>query len=462
MALAIPELYIKLTYNQKNITSALAPYVTAIEATDSLGKKDSLSITLEDSQDLWKGPWYPVKTDSLELEFGYKGGSVLKIGKFYIDEINFSAPPDTVQIQAVSADISKPLETPRSRTFKNKSLKQIVEQIAGEAGLKVHGKIDNITFLCRRQNKQTDLGFLKMLADSFGYFMAVKENVLIFNKLSDVRKSKTSLKLHKSDCLSVSLKDKTAAIYKACTIKYWSAKDKQQLTYTENVEGLKTGDTLIIKDRVENHEQAKARAKAALTAKNERQVAGTILIPGSAYYTAGAQIELTGLGVLSGVYTITSAKHSFGSGGWTCSLEVSRNQLKPDDTQKSSQKSGGKGPGKKATVSDPMGWATITDDEGRSYSVRREVAARFETLRQLCKQQWPNRVLWVSSTIGGRHSSFAHQDGRAIDMGIDGLSKAESWTLNSYAELAGFVPYNEYVYSSTYKTGDHMHVSWGD
>lgn len=459
MALAIPELYLKVTYNQKDITSSLSPYVTAIEATDSLGKKDSLSISLEDSQDRWKGAWYPVKTDTMSLEFGYKGGQILKIGKFYIDEINFSSPPDTVQIQAVSADISKPLETPRSRTFKNESLKQIVEEIAGEAGLKVHGKVDNITFLCRRQNKQTDLGFLKMLADQYGYFMAVKENVLIFDKLSEVRKSKTSLKLAKSDCISISLKDKTSSIYRACTIKYWSAAEKKQLTYTETVDGLKTGDVLILKDRVENTEQAKARAKAALTAKNERQVTGTISIPGSAYYTAGTQVELTGVGVLSGVYTITSAKHSFGSSGWTCSLEVSRNALKPDDTQKA-RKKGGKGTGRGVTVSDPMGWTTITDDRGLVRSVRREVAARYQILRDLCHQQWPGRVMWVSVTTDGTHKDPAHRDGRAIDLGVDGISKSESWTLANLCEQAGFTPYNEYVYSSEYKTGDHMHVSW--
>ena len=461
MALAIPELYLKVTYNQKDVTSTLSPYVTAIEATDTLGKKDSISITLEDLQDKWKGPWYPVKTDTISLEFGYKGGAILKIGKFFIDEINFSSAPDTVQIKAISADISKPLETPRSRTFRDKSLKQIVEEIAGEAGLKVHGKVDNIQFLCRRQNKQTDLGFLKALADDYGYFMAVKENVLIFSKMSEVRKSKTSLKLHKNDCLSISLKDKTSSIYKACTIKYWSAKDKKQLTYTETVTGLKTGDTLIIKDRVENQEQAKARAKAALTAKNERQVTGTISVPGSSAYSAGAQIELTGLGVLSGVYTIISAKHSFGSSGWTCTLNVSRNELKPDDTQKGSR-SQGKGPGKQATVSDPMGWATITDDRGITYSVRREIAARFETLRQLCKQQWPGQMLWISSTTGDQHESFAHRDGRAVDFGVSGISNSESWTLNSLCEQAGFVPYNEYVYRSKYWSGEHMHISWGD
>lgn len=463
MALAIPELYLKITYKKKDITSALAPFVVSIEATDTIGKKDTLSITLEDSEDRWKDKWYPVKTDTLTLEFGYKGGAILKVGKFYIDEINFNAPPDTVQIQAVSADISKPLETPHSRKFTDKSLKQIVEEIASEAGLKVDGQIDNVKFICRRQNNQTDLGFLKMIADEYGYFMAVKENVLIFTKKSDVKKSKTALKLHKHDCLSISLKDKTNTIYKACTIKYWSAKDKKQLTYTANVGGLKTGDTLIIKDRVENQEQAEKRAKAALNAKNERQVAGSIKVIGSSVYTAGTQVELQGLGILSGVYTIISAKHSFCSAGWTCSLEVSRNELKPDDTQKATKKSGkrtSKGAGKGTTVSDPLGWTTIKDDRGLSYQVRRETAARFETLLQLCRQQWPGRVVWISSTTGDTHTSSAHGDGRAIDFGVDGISKAESYTLESLAQQAGFNTFNEYVQRSTYWTGEHMHIYW--
>lgn len=468
MAINIPELYLKVSYNQKNITNALAPFVTSIEAEDYIGSKDSLTITLEDSEDKWKSKWYPVKTDTISLEFGYNGGSILKIGKFYIDEISFSAPPDTVHIKAVSADISKPLETAKTRTFKDKSLKQIVSQIATDAGLSLCGDIEDIQFKCRRQNRQSDLGFLKILADEYGYLMAVKENRLIFAKANSIKKNKTALKLDKKDLINITLKDKTHSVYKACTVTYWDASAKKNITYTSSVKGLQTGDTLQIKERAENEQQAKAKAEAALSAKNERQVSGHVSLPGSAAYTAGAQIEFSGLGVLSGIYTVVSAKHSLSSGGWHCSMEIMRNELKPDNTQAAAKLSAASGRSINGSsiktngtgTADPMGWTTITDDRGVSYKVRKETAARFEILKAACRKQWPNRLLWISSSTGGTHSSAAHTDGRALDFGIDGLSARDSYTLESLAQRSGFKTYNEYVYRSAYWTGEHMHIYW--
>lgn len=89
-------LFIKINYNQKDITSALAPYVTQIDFSPSVGKKGSLSLTLEDAAAKWKGPWYPVKTDKISAEFGYDSKDTLKTGDTFIGEIRIAMPPDTV------------------------------------------------------------------------------------------------------------------------------------------------------------------------------------------------------------------------------------------------------------------------------------------------------------------------------------------------------------------------------
>lgn len=455
MALAIPELYLKLNYKQKDLTSALAPFVTSIEVSDSLDKKDSLAITLEDSLDKWKEAWYPVKTDTLSLEFGYQGGSILKIGKFAIDEIRFSAPPDTVQIQALAVDLSKPLETKKTRTFKNLSLKQIVQQVAAEAGLQVLGEIDNIQLLCRRQNNSSDLGFLKQLALDYGYYLALKEDRLIFTKREKLKKDESRLQVDKSDCISCSFSDQTHQVYKACNVVYWDPRQKKTLKYTHQVEGLKTGDILIIKSRVENEEQAKAKAQAALTEKNERQVQGQLSLPGATVYTAGTQIELTGLGVLSGVYTIMSARHQFSSSGWTVGLEVQRNKLKPDDTQAAKKK-------KKRGAKDKFDgqYSYITDDRGVSRPIRPELVTPWETFKSLCQQRFTGIPLWITATTDGAHAPGSdHYNGKAIDCALDcDLSAADSMVLASLAQQAGFKVLNEYVYKSANWTGGHLHL----
>ena len=278
-----------------------------------------------------------------------------------------------------------------------------------------------------------------------------------------MKKSSSKIEITRADCIDYAFRDTTSKVYKACEVRYWSPQQRRLIAYTAKAKGLNTGDTLIIKERLESKEQAEKRAKAALTSANDRQVTADITVVGAAQYVAGAQIKLSGFGVLSGIYTVTAANHSFSRSGWTVSLSLSRNELKADDPHKEqAAKSGqaGSGRGRKmANISDnPNGWGSITDDDGRTFYCTNETAARFVALQKLVHERWPGRAFWVSCTTGGKHASAAHAQGRAIDCGVDGISNQESYELESLAQQAGFNTYNEYVYRSKNWTGAHMHI----
>jgi hypothetical protein len=51
-----------------------------------------------------------------------------------------------------------------------------------------------------------------------------------------------------------------------------------------------------------------------------------------------------------------------------------------------------------------------------------------------------------------------HRQGRAIDFVVRGMSRPESHRLEELCRRAGFSTYNEYVLSSRFKTGAHMHI----
>ncbi|MGL5631261.1 MAG: hypothetical protein ACRDD3_02775, partial [Azovibrio sp.] len=79
-----------LTYEQKNITSDISPYVCSIGYMDNLtGKSDELDVQLEDVDGRWIDHWYPGKGDTLSLKIGYEGSPLLPCGTFEIDEIEF-------------------------------------------------------------------------------------------------------------------------------------------------------------------------------------------------------------------------------------------------------------------------------------------------------------------------------------------------------------------------------------
>ena len=94
----------------------------------------------------------------------------------------------------------------------------------------------------------------------------------------------------------------------------------------------------------------------------------------------------------------------------------------------------------------------------KGYQMTKRAARCFARLEDLIAKEFPGRRIIITSTTGGKHLDPKHYQGKAIDFVVDGLSARESLLVESLARQADFMPYNEYIKSSTYKTGDHMHV----
>jgi len=133
-----PQPLFKLTYLGRDITPDVESYLIDVSYTDKVhGEADEIQITLHDSDDLWKGAWYPSKKDLLRLEIGYVGGEMLDCGAFEIDEIEVSGAPDTVTIRGLAAGISGQLRTKKSTAHEQVLLRQIADAIAAANGLTV-------------------------------------------------------------------------------------------------------------------------------------------------------------------------------------------------------------------------------------------------------------------------------------------------------------------------------------
>lgn len=94
----------------------------------------------------------------------------------------------------------------------------------------------------------------------------------------------------------------------------------------------------------------------------------------------------------------------------------------------------------------------------RGYDMQAQTADRLQKLEYLIAKEFPGRKLTVTSTTDGQHSDQNHYTGKAVDFVVDGLTKEESLKVEELCKQTGLTPYNEYVNSSYYKTGDHMHV----
>lgn len=316
----------EVAYDNTDITEDITRYLTRLTYRDKTeGGSDELVIQLEDADGLWSSGWYPGKGATLSARIGYTG-DLVTAGNFQIDEIELSGPPDTVTLKAMAAGITRALRTRRSRAHEDITLRQIAETIAADNGLTVEGQIDNIRIGRITQDNETDLAFLRRVAVDYGYLFSVRGTALVFVNVFQIESVDVIRSIDRTELTGHGMKDKTAETYANAEVRYTNPAAKQTIDARETAEGGSvTPDSLQLRQRVENKQQAELKARAALHRANSRRQSGHIRLEGDPLLMAGVNIELTGMGVVSGVYHVEESEHVFdGNHGYTTRLQIKK------------------------------------------------------------------------------------------------------------------------------------------
>lgn len=297
---------------------------------------------MEDSDQLWQNEWYPEKGAKLSVEI-IQGRQILKCGTFQLDEISLSGSKsggDVVTIKGLSAGIKAKLRTKNSFAHENKTLRQIANTVAAANGLTLQGTVPDVKLDRITQWRETDLAFLNRIGQQYGALFSVRDTALIFTSIFDIEKGSSVKSVDKSQLTGYSISDKSFLTFKEARVKFHHPTQKKVVTYTATETNpavdITKADTLELRITAENKGQAELKAKTALYRANSLQQGGSINLPGNVLYVAGNNIELTGLGFLSGKYHITQSDHTVTkSGGYVCDLEVKRTALIAAEKHKS-------------------------------------------------------------------------------------------------------------------------------
>lgn len=324
----------KLLYNGVDITEDITRYGTSVSYIDNdEGESDQIEVVLEDVDSLWKNSWYPEKGAKLTLSIGFDSDDrLVDYGDFEIDEITVNGPPDTVTIRALAALIKSSLRTKRSKSFENVTLREIAAYIAAKNKLTLQGNIPSVRFDRVTQYREKDLSFLRRISIEYGCLFSVRGSKLVFTVSKDLEAAEAVATIDRSEIKTFSLKDKTGETYKNARSTYRNPGTGKIHTATvdkvENRDGytysqISTDDTLEIRSKAENSEQAEKKAEAALHYKNSRQTEGTLVMEGNRVFVSGNNFNLTGLGILSGKYYIKKSTHKISkSGGYETTVEI--------------------------------------------------------------------------------------------------------------------------------------------
>lgn len=329
----------KLAYNGTNITADIADYVLSITYTDYLtGKADSLDIELENTDGLWLEEYFPEKGASLSVSIGYEG-QLLLLDDFSVDEFTISGPPSKAHLKALSTGVNKDVRTRRNKKYEKTTLEAVVREVAGRNGMELDGDIEPLDLERVTQYGESDLEFLKRLADTYGYGLKVIKNNsrLVFRHLGKMYEKEPKMSFSPDDLSRWSFHDQITKVPEKVEV---VTLDPGKKDYARAE--AKSGDNAVIpqsgigpthsvdarkiyKTGKEQPGTGKARSLAAQQDRDARRTGASITLEGAPWLASGGNIELTGFGRISGSYTIEQATHALSrASGLVTSLELKK------------------------------------------------------------------------------------------------------------------------------------------
>ena len=314
----------------KNVTADIKKYLKNISFTDVLeGESDTAQISLQDSDRLFIGDWFPTRGDTCNITFIKKNWNsptdFLNLNDFEIDEItnacNSSGNIANIKLNSI-ANKSELRSIDKSRSWENVKLSKIAQDISSEAGLNLFYDTNYDPLIERAEQKEkSNLNFLYGLCKKNYLALKISDAKLIIFDVEKYEQQEPIKTLRYSDgeIISFSGQATISKIYKACHIKYQHGKKAEKFDYTYD-SGKESGMVLEINEKVESQSDAERLAKNKLKEKNREEIKITLTVLGDFVYNAGSSIQLEDFGFYTGKYLIKKVTHDIGN-GYTCKLE---------------------------------------------------------------------------------------------------------------------------------------------
>lgn len=319
---------VNITYEGKDITRDIAPFLLLFTYTDNSGStSDDIAFSLEDREGLWGSDWFPCKGDKVRCSIISEGQTAesLPCGEYEVDQIDYAAPPRIITIKGVSTAISHALKGElHTKAWENVTLSTIAGDIAAEGNVSLYYDAPQIQVERREQVRQSDLAFLQDLCGDYGLSVKCNDGKLIVydEDTYDAKNSVSELHVDDDKLVSYRFTSKGAGVYQKARVKYHDARTAQ--TYEAeaedgSVEG--SGRVLELRGQVDNQGDAQKVAQKTLSRVNRGEVTGSITLMGDVRFRAGVNITLSGFGAFSGKYSVDKVTHSLGN-GYTTTLDL--------------------------------------------------------------------------------------------------------------------------------------------
>lgn len=315
----------RLVADGVDITALINDRLLMLRTSDKPGmESDEFELRIDDRD---QAVALPSRGAHIEVYLGYAGQALARMGRYTVDEIELSGPPDTLVIRGKASDMRGSGKTTRSGSWENVPLQQIVSDIAARNGWEpvcpVTTKVPRID-----QFNESDFHFITRLAKQYDCTAKVGEGKLLVLPRqagqSASGKALPTVTIGRVDVSRYQFRLGDKSTHKAVRTKSQDKKTGSLQVVELDNDDAPNGLPPVHTDRhiYPNKSAAEQAAKARLAAFNRSTAGVRLEMSGRTDLFAEITISAQGFKVgLDGEYLVDSVEQSFTPSGWTTSVE---------------------------------------------------------------------------------------------------------------------------------------------
>ncbi|WP_431092599.1 phage late control D family protein [Pseudomonas brassicacearum] len=309
----------------KDITTLINDRLLSLRTSDKPGmESDDFELRIDDRD---QAVALPSRGAGIEVYLGYTGQALTRLGRYTVDEIELSGPPDTLVIRGKASDMRGSGKTVRSGSWENVPLQQIVRDVAARNGWQpvcpVQTKVPRID-----QLNESDYNFITRLAKQYDCTAKLADGKLLVMPRQGGQtasgKNLSPVVLRRADLSRYQFRLGDRNTQKAVRTKHQDKKSGALKVVELDNDDLPNGLPAVHTDRhiYPNKSAAEQAAKARLAAFNRSSAGVRLEMAGRTDVFAERSVIVQGIKPgLDGEYLAEAVEQLFTSSGWTTTVE---------------------------------------------------------------------------------------------------------------------------------------------
>lgn len=277
----------------------------------------------------------PKRGANIAVYLGWAEDKLTLLGRYTVDEVEFSGPPDTIVIRSKSSDTRSAAKTTRSGSWEGVSLTSIVADVAKRNGWEPECPVETIVERADQMG-ESDLNYINRLAKQYDCTAKVADGKLLVLPRNAGKSASgkvlSAVVINKKDVSRYQFRFGDDSVKKAARVAYQDSKGELVTLEVDNEDAADEPPVHTDRHIHANKSAAEAAAKARLAGFNRSTAGVRLEMNGRTDVFAESPVNTQGFkDGADGEYLADSVEQMWNQAGWTTTVECNAgNKGKPD------------------------------------------------------------------------------------------------------------------------------------